>query len=55
MSNNDKCMHNPVFYIIKKNMSKFKVCSIFSLNVIVCLIVFMQILCHVLCTRMKVW
>ena len=57
MSNNDKCMHNPTFYIIKRKMFKFKICSIFSLCVIVFLIVvlLMQVLCHVLCTPMKVW
>ena len=34
-----------------------KICSIFSLCVVVFLIVvfLMQVLCHVLCTRMKVW
>ena len=55
VSNNTKCMHNPIFFIYFV-MFKFKVGSIFSLFVIVCLIVFfIQILCHVLCIPMKVW
>ena len=35
VSSNDKCMHNPVFYIIKRKICKFKICSIFSLCVVV--------------------
>ena len=30
VSNNDKCMHNPTFYIIKRKMCKFKICSMMS-------------------------
>ena len=30
VSNNDVCMHNPTFYIIKREMCKFKICSIMS-------------------------
>ena len=57
VSNNEKCVHNCTFYIIKRNICKFKVCSIFSLCVIVCLtvVLLMQVLRHVLCTCMKVW
>ena len=41
----------------KFKICKFKICSMFSLCVVVFLIVvlFMQVLCHVLCTSMKVW
>ena len=28
VSNNNECMHNPTFYIIKMKMCKFKICSI---------------------------
>ena len=35
----DKCMHDRTFYIIKRKICKFKVCSLHSLCVIVCLIV----------------
>ena len=30
VSNNYECMHNPTFYIIKRKMYKFKICSIMS-------------------------
>ena len=30
VSNNYECMHNPTFYIIKRKMCKFKICSIMS-------------------------
>ena len=53
VSNNYECMHNPTFYIIKRKMCKFKICSIMSKKLIVVLL--MQVLDHVLCTRMKVW
>ena len=41
----------------KFKICKFKICSIFSLRVVVFLIVvlLMQVHCHVLCTRVKVW
>ena len=53
VSNNDKFMHNPTFYIIKRKICKFKICSIMSWFLIVVLL--MHVLCRVLCTRMKVW
>ena len=31
VSSKDKCMHNPMFYIIKRKICQFKICSIFSL------------------------
>ena len=46
MSNNDKCMHNPTFYIIKRKICKFIVCLIVDL--------LMQVPCHVLCTHRNV-
>ena len=30
VSNNYECMQNPTFYIIKRKMCKFKICSIMS-------------------------
>ena len=58
VSSNEKYMHNPMFYIIERKICKFKICSIFSIVMCrsVLIVVFlMQVLCHVLCTRMKVW
>ena len=34
VSGNDKCMHNPMFYLIKKKICKFKICSMLSLCVV---------------------
>ena len=39
MPNNEKCNHSLTFYTIKTKLCKFKVYSIFSLCVIMCLIV----------------
>ncbi len=57
VSSNDKCIHNPMFYIIKRKICKFKISSMLLLcDVVFEIVVFlMQVLCHVLCTRMKVW
>ena len=58
VSNNDKCMHNPMFYIIKRKYVQVQ--GMFD-SLFICHSVFnsffMQICCHVLCTttRMKVW
>ena len=35
VSSNDKCMDNPMFYIIKRKICKFKICSMLSLCIIV--------------------
>ena len=53
VSNNYECMHNPTFYIIKRKLCKFKIYSIMSSFCNIFLL--MQVLYHVLCTRMKVW
>ena len=36
--NNYECMHNPTFYIIKRKMCKFKICSMMSYFFNSCLI-----------------
>ena len=38
VSNNYECMHNPTFYIIKRKMCKFKICSIMSSFFNICFI-----------------
>ena len=38
MSNNYDSMHNPTFYIIKRKMCKFKICSIISSFCNICFI-----------------
>ena len=53
VSNNYECMHNPTFYIIKRKMCKFKKCSIICHNFLI-VVLLMQVLYHVLCTRTKV-